>query len=373
MMKKNLFWPLVLIILLVFSGCASSNSAAENTAGQNTAGQMSANTARQNKEKLMEYLYQEQGKRILAGQMDTSWSNYIDPVARVYKDTGRYPAIKGFDFLNIRHPEWEGGGSQQTRDAINWWRNSPIKGKNGIVTFCWHWRMPLSGSARGAAENYTRGFTIPYKDGKLDRTDPRFTLIQDDLDLVAAELAKLRDAGVPVLWRPLHEAAGGWFWWGANAIPYIALWEYMHDYFTNEKGLDNLIWVWNGQNGNWYPNPDTVDIASYDAYESNRERPGYEPNYANDWHHLYTQLKTWAPGKLAALSENGAIPDPAVIFEGETYWSWFMTWDDHSTAAGVTSKNNHWTGEYHNTNAHKKYVYRHSRVVTLDKLPQFSK
>jgi len=35
-----------------------------------------------------------------------------------------------------------------------------------------------------------------------------------DLDAVAAELKLLQDVRVPVLWRPLHEANGRWFWWG---------------------------------------------------------------------------------------------------------------------------------------------------------------
>lgn len=365
----KLFWKcnhlrtLALLSVLFCAGCVSSGDAVP----------VPENTARQNKERLLEYLRQEQGKRILSGQMDTAWNDQIDPVARVFSDTGKYPAIKGFDFINIRHPEWDGGGSKQTLKAIQWWRNSPIKGKNGIVTFCWHWRMPLNGAERGGRENYSRGFTIPFKDGKLDREAPQFALIQEDLDLTAAELAKLRDAGVPVLWRPLHEASGGWFWWGADKDSYKALWAYMYDYFTHEKGLDNLIWVWNGQNGNWYPDPDTVDVAGYDAYESSRESSNYVPNYANGWHYYYTQVKTWAPGKIVALTENGAIPDPDALSANETWWSWFMTWDDHGSIPGKSSKNNHWTGEWHNTNAHKKRVYRHSLVITLDKLPPFSR
>jgi mannan endo-1,4-beta-mannosidase len=362
---------LTLIMAFLLSNCATESASVENTVVGNTAVEntVTESTARENKERLLEYLQREQGKRILSGQMDTAWNKSIDPVARVFKDTGKYPAIKGFDYLFIRQPEWDGGGSKQTQDAIKWWSNSPIKGKNGIVTFCWHWRMPANGVERGGRDSHSKGFTIPYKDDQLDREDPKFALIQEDLDLVAVELKKLRDAGVPVLWRPLHEAAGGWFWWGANKDSYKALWMYMYDYYTNVKGLDNLIWVWNGQNGNWYPDPDTVDIAGYDAYESNRDRPGYIPNYLNNWNYLYKQVKSWAPGKLAALTENGAIPDPDALFEDESYWSWFMTWDDHSTAVGQSSKNNHWTGEWHNTNAHKKHVYRHPKVVTLDKLP----
>jgi mannan endo-1,4-beta-mannosidase len=330
-------------------------------------------SARESKERLLEYLREEEGKHILSGQMDTAWNDAIDTVGRVYRDTGKYPAIKGFDFMNVRNVNDDGGGSKQTNEAVNWWNNSPVKGKNGIVTFCWHWRMPPNGVERSGRDSFRRGFAIPVKDGELDRESPQFKLILEDLGIVAAELAKLRDAGVPVLWRPLHEAAGGWFWWGADADSYKALWAYMHDYFTREKGLDNLIWVWNGQNAKWYPGPGTVDIAGYDAYESNRENANYTPNYKNGWHYYYTQLKDWAPGKIAALTENGAIPDPDALIEYGTWWAWFMTWDDHTSVEGRTSKNNHWTGEWHNNNAHKKRVYSHPFVITLDKLPAFSR
>ena len=356
--------------MCTLAGCASF--------GASSSGPIAEATAQESKERLMDYLREQQGKHILSGQMDTAWSDTIDPVARVFSDTGRYPAIKGFDFINIRRAESSGGGSKQTTAAINWWKNSPVKGKNGIVAFCWHWRMPLTGTTRTGRDSYTPGFTIPFRDGQWDKETSEFALIQEDLELVAAELAKLRDAGVPVLWRPLHEASNsfgrpGWFWWGMDRDSYKALWAYMYDYFTHEKGLDNLIWVWNGQNGDWYPDRDTVDIAGYDAYDSARENFGYKPVYLNTWHNLYVLVKTWAPGKLVALTENGAIPDPDALITNGTNWSWFMTWDDHGAVAGATAKDNHWTGEWHNTNAHKLHVYRHPYVITLDELPSFSR
>jgi mannan endo-1,4-beta-mannosidase len=365
-MKKT-FCNLLPVLVFALGACVSS-------AGGSTA----ESSAKENKERLLEYLRNEQGKHILAGQMDTAYDDNIDPVERVRRDTGKYPAIKGFDFLNVRHPEWGGGGSKQTDAAIRWWKNSPIKGKNGIVTFCWHWKMPLTGVIRTGRDDFKPGFTIPFKDGRLDKEDPKFALIQEDIDIVAAELQKLRDAGVPVLWRPLHEASNsggwpGWFWWGANKDSYKALWEYMHDYFTNEKGLDNLIWVWNGQNGNWLPNPDTVDIAGYDAYENNTDKSGYIPDYFNSWRIYYLLTKTWAPEKIYALTENGAIPDPDALLLENVQWSYFMTWDDHSAIEGKTDKANHWTGEWHNTKAHKLKVYRHPYVITLDKLPTLSR
>lgn len=35
-----------------------------------------------------------------------------------------------------------------------------------------------------------------------------YTLLLRDIDIIAKQLHRLQDAGVPVLWRPLHEAEG---------------------------------------------------------------------------------------------------------------------------------------------------------------------
>jgi mannan endo-1,4-beta-mannosidase len=36
------------------------------------------------------------------------------------------------------------------------------------------------------------------------------------VDVVAEYLRQLQDAHVPVLWRPLHEINGNWFWWNGH-------------------------------------------------------------------------------------------------------------------------------------------------------------
>jgi mannan endo-1,4-beta-mannosidase len=50
-----------------------------------------------------------------------------------------------------------------------------------------------------------------------------------------------------------------------------------------------------------------------------------------------------------------------------------MTWNDARNAEGETHRDNFWTGEYHNTNAHKNHVYNHELVITLDELPDLTK
>jgi mannan endo-1,4-beta-mannosidase len=335
-----------------------------------------------NAKRLMNYLTDQYGKYIISGQMDTAWTtnSTMDMIARVYADTGKYPAMKGFDFIDLKN-NWAGYGRDQIDEAIEWWegKNNGIKllsGKpdiHGIVAFCWHWKVDPGN------DFYTNNtsFRIPWKNNKLDTESSDFkNTIKSDLDKVAALLKLLKDKDIPVLWRPLHEAAGNyelgwgaWFWWGASgAAPYKALWEYMYNYLTNDKKLDNLIWVWNGQHGNWFPNPETVDIVGYDVYSPPK-------NYSSQ-NTKFSETLNMAPSRdrIVALTENGAIPDPDKCKQDNAMWSWFMTWNDRlGSTNGETHEDNFWTGEYHNTNAHKNYVYNHNLVITLDKLPDLTK
>ena len=59
----------------------------------------------------------------------------------------------------------------------------------------------------------------------------------------------LKDHGVEVLWRPLHEMNQAAFWWAGRPGPdgTRKLYQITHDYFVKTKGLSNLIWVWGMQ------------------------------------------------------------------------------------------------------------------------------
>jgi len=74
---------------------------------------------------------------------------------------------------------------------------------------------------------------------------PEYACLLRDLDAIAWQLKKFSEAALPVLWRPLHEADGKWFWWGAKGPePLKALWRLMFTRFTGRHGLHNLIWVY---------------------------------------------------------------------------------------------------------------------------------
>lgn len=105
------------------------------------------------------------------------------------------------------------------------------------------------------------------------------------LDAYAALLGELRDNGVVVLWRPLHEMTFiNCYWYDAGATKdrevFRDIWRHMFRYFTYEKKLDNLIWVfgaadvgsWNGPEPmSMYPGDDYVDVVGLSRYGSSVE------------------------------------------------------------------------------------------------------
>lgn len=94
-------------------------------------------------------------------------------------------------------------------------------------------------------------------------------------------LQVLKDEEMVVLFRPFHEMNGGWFWWGNDKTwpiqsAFRALWQYVHNYFSIERQLDNLLWVYSPNyqysssqksSNYYYPGDDFVDIVALDFYE----------------------------------------------------------------------------------------------------------
>ena len=147
----------------------------------------------------------------------------------------------------------------------------------------------------------------------------------EDLKNAAAYLKLLRDADIPVLWRPFHEAAGGWFWWGKDAASFKSLWIAMFNYFKTE-GLDNLIWVWTteGNDADWYPGDQYVDIVGRVVY--NKETA--------DCVSEYTSIAENYGNKIVSLSECGTVGLISEQWASGARWSWFMPWYDGTNEDG---------------------------------------
>jgi mannan endo-1,4-beta-mannosidase len=138
-----------------------------------------------------------------------------------------------------------------------------------------------------------------------------------DLAQCAEYLKLLQAEGIPVLWRPFHEASGGWFWWGKSASSLKAMWKYMFEYFQSE-GLDNLIWVWTsqGDDDSWYPGDAYVDIIGRDLYSETVS------TCASAFQTTQNKYTT----KMVTLSECGTVDNIPAQVEAGAGWSWFMPW-----------------------------------------------
>ena len=237
--------------------------------------------------------------------------------------------------------------------------------KGGIVTFCWHWNAPTEylNSTANSPDGWWGGFYT--QSSKFDiakvmngQDAKGKKLLDRDIKEIAKQLKRLEKAGVPVIWRPLHEGSGGWFWWGAKGSDaYKKLWKYLYKELTNTYGCNNLIWVYNGQSADWYPGDEYVDIVGEDIYPGNHV---YDPQVSRFRQAINYGSKT----KITALTENGCIFDIDSAVSINALWSWFMTWGGEFTVNG-----SNYSEEYTEKSVIKK-MYASKYSLTLGSLPK---
>ncbi len=311
--------------------------------------------AADNAKRLMSYLADNYGTRILSGQYCDTGINGKE-MRVVNEVTGKTPAVLGLDFMEYTPSFVEHGSKGRSTDlAMQCWE------QGGIVTFCWHWNAP----SKYLTGNWYSGFYTEYTNIDLAKImngqdEEGYELLMADIDAIAAQLLILQEAGVPILWRPLHEASGGWFWWGAaGAEPYIQLYRLLYDRLTNEYGLNNLIWVWNGQNKDWYPGDEYVDIIGEDIY------PG-ERVYTSQINKYLEAVDYTKAGKMVVLSENGCVFDPELAVRDGAMWGFWCTWSGEFVAKDTAVFA--YSEKYTEAEALKRF-YEHEAVITLDELP----
>ena len=312
--------------------------------------------ATDNAKRLMSYLCDQYGKTILSGQYCDSGLNGWENLKISENNGGKFPAILGLDMgyysqTGVDHDI----PIKTTEQAITCWE------KGGIVTICWHWLAPekyITGTWYSAfrPEEVKMNLTA-IMNGK---DEEGLALLRKDIDNIARQLLIMQEAGVPILWRPLHEASGGWFWWGAEGPEtYIKLYQYLHHTLTEEYGLNNLIWVWNGQSPDWYPGDDYVDIVGVDIYAG-------EHVYTSQIDAFLTTHASAPTNKMVVLSENGTMIDPELSWRDRAMWGYFCTWSGEFVMQdGIRKK---YSEQYTEIEMLKK-VYGSDIVITRDELP----
>ena len=308
--------------------------------------------------RLMCFLTDVYGRYIISGQQCNAGACGTE-IRTIEEFTGKKPAILELDLIDFSCSNKEHGSESKVIDhAIEWYHKY-----GGIVTFCWHWNAPSEYLINSTEHPWFKGFykravTIDLDDIMEGRDNEGYSLLMRDIDAIARQFKILSAADVPVLWRPLHEASGGWFWWGNCKVhSYKKLWNIIYDKLTNQHKLNNLIWVWNGQNIDWYPGDNTVDIIGEDIY------PG-EKIYSLQTEKFTEALNYTKSRKIISMTENGCLFDPDLAVSQNTLWSWFCTWD----CEFVINKLNQLSEQYTEKYMWNK-VYNHKNVLTLDRLP----
>lgn len=333
-MKKTL---ISLAALTLFAACATAQPKPVNP------------NATPEAHELLVFIYNQKGKGVLTGQHSYPLFSdiYMERVENL--TDGSHPVVFGQDFGYSKPGSLDGINFRQRSidNAVKWHK------RGAIITFMWHAVPPTTES----------NFTTWKGDNAIqsDLTDQQWNDLftegteinnrwKAQVDAVAFFLRQLQDEKIPVIWRPYHEMNGDWFWWGSRPADYVKLYRMLYDRITNFHKINNLLWVFNGNElGSpnvqdyepFFPGRDYIDILATDIYNHGYNKRDYD-----------TLLKL-ANGKPIAWGEVGPLPTDKII-EEQPEWAWFMCWCEFL--------------EVKNDYQARMNIYNSDKTITLEEL-----
>ena len=193
-----------------------------------------------------------------------------------------------------------------------------------MVSLVWHPGNPVPGGNFGTPVN-TAYLRSMINDGTTVGQN-----WQIQLNRAAAVLQQFENAGVPVLFRPLHEQNGDFFWWGhdgsrgaalrARQEAWTRMWRDMIAEMTVRKGLNNVLFVFGTNQVNYggvappltyYPGDEWADAVSIDVYDEDLDLAGVQRGLQ----HYAALIGTGKPFGLAefgqSYGESGTGPKAA--------------------------------------------------------------
>ncbi len=197
---------------------------------------------------LMKKVYADKNLLIIGEEMGNRADMVSFTLERFKKNTGKYPGILGLDIRKSNLSKLGGEGIERVVKELTEYAE-----KGGIVTASAHLANPKN--ANPDVDDYRGIFGLDNEWEKLytEGTEEN-KYFKIELSAIADFLEKLKDNNVPVIWRPLHETNGNWFWFcmvqkqedGTNKPikeeTFVSTWKYIYDYFRSERKLDNLLW-----------------------------------------------------------------------------------------------------------------------------------
>lgn len=368
MFKRSI--SIILVLVLVFSCMTACNGNNEAKVDSNKSEEVleltefniddyDTSDIAQKTQAVKDYISSIFGKYTISGQVFSG--DDMTEAVFIYSETGKLPAISGYDMGPMA---WDETKTENLQKAIEWHKES-----NGLVEFMWSVIMPVNvndyskGTGRWQWDFNKEGRNINFVNAIIPGTK-EYEIFTAQLENVAMHLKKLERLGIPVLFRPFHEAGiKGCWWWSYTPNLYKGLWNMTYDVLMNKYELKNIIWLWNGQSDSYFVDDDKFDIAVWDNY-ANAKKGALGSGFWN-------KLKEWYPDRVLALGECGALPPVDQMAENDMRWAFWITWYGEY----VFEANN---GTY--TSAEKwtplevlKENYASRYVITLDEMPLWDK
>jgi len=302
--------------------------------------------------KLYQYLLNNYGKKIISGQTGKA-GEFCEEYANgeidyIQKLTNKMPALWNTDFIfESKDIKDQFQMPNYVQNGLNWWKK--YNGK-GILSIQWHWNM--KGKMDESPSFYSNDSTFDIEQAVIENTW-EYNKVIVDIDHIASILKQLQDVNMPVIWRPLHENDGNWFWWGGSEHSKACseLWKLLYEKLVYEHNINNLIWLWNGKLDENTPY-EYIDLVGLDIYSTTHG------SHRNEYIKALTFFNNT---KMIVLSENGKIPDIDKCVEEEAWWGYFMTWNQEYILT-----------EDYNDKEFVKSVYNNSYVITMNDLPSFN-
>lgn len=280
--------------------------------------------------RLLEFLYQNHGRRTLSGQHN-QLHHMSAPSDRIAEITGKPPLLWGgeWGFSDERHDidnvKYRPRLMEQIRER---------HAAGGVVCLSYHQASPTVGEPCDFKGGVQTALTPEQWDELLTPGTGLYYVWTQHVDRLAEALLTLQSERIPVVFRPYHEMNGDWFWWGGQPDRFLRLWSQLYNRFTLLHGLRNLLWAWNPDKPwpgveDYFPGSDKVDLLGTDVYPS-ADRP---ETYPQEW---YDRMKALAGDKPLALSECSELPDDETL--ARQPWAYFMAWDDLVFRANSTER-----------------------------------
>ena len=201
----------------------------------------------------------------------------------VYDVTGSVSGVFGIDTLALAGSE--AGGTDAASALKNSVAYSKKAAENGaIVSLSAHMPNFTNSKIKKNDDGSYDFFNCDFSESKDLSNDSLKTILPGGennevynayLDIIADYANQLAKDNIPVMFRPLHENTGSWFWWGStnSEESYKSLYRYTRDYLES-KDVHNMLYVYSPCGPisseedfmTRYPGDEYVDVLGFDYY-----------------------------------------------------------------------------------------------------------